>query len=217
MSSTHTLREEDVYLPANERRKVIARYGASYKIDTMVETGTNLGHTPLALRGNFKTIYTIELFPRLHREAVRVLKPYPHIVCLRGDSLEKLPIVLNKLRAPALFWLDGHYSGPETGKGETDTPVKEEIEMIFENVLETGYKHVILVDDARLFGGGLFHTEEFKDYPSLAWVSAYSDANGYKYELKDDIIRLTPPESINVERVWQRMEELGMSTKRGVR
>jgi hypothetical protein len=56
---------------------------------------------------------------------------------------------MNELNEPAIFWLDGHYSGGFTAMGEKETPVYEELKIIFSNKQD----HVILIDDARLFNG----------------------------------------------------------------
>lgn len=177
-----------LYMPMYERRKVIASYAEKYGLKVLVETGTFLGETPLALRDRFDEIWTIELHRRMYEEACKKLEPYPHVHCVQGDSQAMLRVVIAKLSEPALFWLDGHYSGPGTGRGRIDTPIRKELEVIFAD----GRSHVILIDDARLFEGGPEHTEEYKDYPSLKWVETVADQNGYDYSLKDDIIRLTP-------------------------
>jgi hypothetical protein len=55
---------------------------------------------------------------------------------------------VRQLQEPALFWLDGHYSGVDTGKDELDTPVSAELEAILGSPVKG---HVILIDDARCF------------------------------------------------------------------
>ena len=57
--------------------------------------------------------------------------------------------VLDRLDRPALFWLDGHFSGGITAKGEKETPVMEEIDQILNHRVKG---HTILIDDARCFG-----------------------------------------------------------------
>lgn len=177
-----------LFLPAEERREIIRQYAKAYDIKVLVETGTNQGDTPYDLRDDFEEIFTIELGDWNFDYSRNRLSPFTHIHCIKGDSAKKLPGVLNAFRGSAVFWLDGHYSGPGTARGSIDTPVQTELEVIFGD----SRQHVILVDDARLFGGGEEHTEEFKDYPSLAWVETQANLAGYDYELKDDIIRLTP-------------------------
>lgn len=180
------------YLDASERREVLRHYGRSYGLDVFIETGTNTGDTPWALRFEFNQIYTIELDDKLYREAVNRLSPATNIEVLYGDSAEVLPYVLTRIDRPALVWLDGHHSGPGTARGALDTPVCQELEALFKD----GRPHVILVDDARIFDGQPEHWDEphYKDYPTLEWIHELANANDYDYMLKDDIVRLTPTE-----------------------
>jgi hypothetical protein len=106
---------------------------------------------------------------------------------VHGDSGQLIPQIVHQLTAPTLFWLDGHYCGGARAP-DTDTPVETELEYC--TAAPKG--SVILVDDARLFGGGPEHTEEFKDYPDLTWVEELALKRGFDYKLANDIIRLTP-------------------------
>ena len=56
--------------------------------------------------------------------------------------------VLEPVFMTALFWLDGHYSGGETAKGDADSPLREELEAIGRHPIKT---HVIPIDDVRSF------------------------------------------------------------------
>ena len=55
---------------------------------------------------------------------------------------------------------------------------------------------MILIDDARLFGGGPAeggdNGENYTGYPHLDTVAMDASVNGFIYELANDIIRLTP-------------------------
>lgn len=79
------------------------------------------------------------------------------------------------------FWLDGHYSGFETAKGDLETPVSSELE----SILRSKINHIILIDDARLFTGK-------NDYPSVEELKNYvlSKKNYYSFEVENDIIRI---------------------------
>ena len=48
----------------------------------------------------------------------------------------------------ALFWLDAHYSGGDTAKGQSNTPVMSELEAI---LAYSRRNDIILVDDLRYF------------------------------------------------------------------
>jgi len=165
------------------KQMAIEEYQQKFNTKIMVETGTYLGDMVEAQRDRFDKIYSVELSKKLFQRAVKRFKTYSHINILNGDS----GIVLNKLLpgidTPALFWLDGHYSGGITAKGSKECPVPEELEAI----LKSDLPHIILIDDARLFDGT-------HDYPILDEIKQlYKKSNrDYSLTVKDDIIRLIP-------------------------
>lgn len=175
----------DLYLPAEQRREIIRQYGRDCGIRTFVETGTADGETVATVFTDFDLIYTIELDEYLHFQAIARFVDLPKVHCLLGDSGVILPHVVAELTEPALFWLDGHYCGG--ARGDIDTPIVAELEA----ALKAPAGSVILIDDARLFGGGKEHTEEFFDYPDVSWVAQTAGNHGFSFELKDDIMRLT--------------------------
>lgn len=179
-----------IYMSADQRREVLRAYGHHYNLNIFIETGTNDGGTPWLLKDEFRQLYTIELAPKLYREALARFREVPNVECLQGDSTVVLPQILERISEPALVWLDGHYSGGVTAHGDLDTPVKQELEALFAD----GRNHVILVDDARIFDGGPEHLDEphYHDYPSIEWVKETAEANGYDFLNADDIMRLTP-------------------------
>jgi hypothetical protein len=152
-------------------------------IRRLVETGTFEGEMVRKVRGAFDAIVTIELSPDLAAEARRALRPHAHIAVLTGDSAAILPGVLRDLRAPALFWLDGHHSGGRTARGERETPLLDELRAIAAHPVRG---HVVLIDDARLLGTG--------DYPSRECVENLLRAAmpGYRLTVEDDIARWEP-------------------------
>lgn len=178
------------FLSADERREVLRVIGKERDLKVLIETGTNDGGTPWALKDDFDEIITIELGQRQWRAAKERFKNYPHVTCLQGDSGVVLPEVLRHLERPALLWLDGHWSGGDTAHGEEDTPILAELEAAFAAVDAKQVRHVILVDDARLFEGMSHYGEH--DWPHVDAVKTLAEVNGYRYECVDDIIRLYP-------------------------
>ena len=170
--------------PHEVKQSVLAEYSKAYRLKTLVETGTYLGDMVEAMRRRFRRIYSIELGEELWRKACERFAAIPKITILQGDSGQVLGRVMNELRGPALFWLDGHYSAGNTAKGELETPIFNELEVIFADQIN---KHVILVDDARCFNGA-------NDYPTLDALREYvrMKAPGAKVEVREDIIRITP-------------------------
>ena len=148
-----------------------------------METGTHTGDT-LAKVAADQTVQaiSIELADHYYRDAQRRFAGYQNVTLLHGDSGRLLPEVVNKLQAPALFWLDGHYSRGLTAKGALETPIRAELQAIFSSTIAG---HVILIDDVRCFDGS-------HDYPHLDELLAFIRDDGrYKAEVSTDILRLT--------------------------
>lgn len=177
----------DPTITAQERIDVIIKYGRRFSsIRTFVETGTANGDTCYALQEYFTRLYTIELVPSSYESSRTRLQEFEQIKCLFGDSAQVLPQLLAEINEPCLFWLDGHWSGSLEARGAVDTPVASELATIF----ATGLPHVILIDDARLFGRD-------PAYPTLEWVRdlATSQHIGFDFSYSDDIMRVVPARS----------------------
>jgi hypothetical protein len=167
--------------PASQEYKIstILSYGQNFKIKKLIETGTYQGTTLFALRHSFNELYSIELNKKLYEDAKEKFKHYKHIHLLHGDSGEKLKDILKSVKESCVFWLDGHYSGGITSKSNINTPIIKELETIFSSTK----RHVVLIDDARCFNGT-------NDYPTVKTVKDLSVKNNYKFEVKNDIIRI---------------------------
>lgn len=119
-----------------------------------IETGTCAGETIFSVQPYFKEVYTIEIsekcfydFNRKKGElGVQNIKNY------LGDSTYIIPEILNSLseKDNCIFWLDGHWSSGDTGRGEKDCPLIEECQSI-DNLCRSK-KCIVLIDDFRLFG-----------------------------------------------------------------
>lgn len=165
------------------KQRVLKEYRSQYKLDTLVETGTYLGDMIYSLEPEFETLYSIELSRKLFERAKKRFKGHSKVHLLQGDSGKCIKTVVEALNKPALFWLDGHYSGGITAKGDKECPVYEELTHIFQSSLP----HVVLIDDARLFIGK-------QDYPTIEALREFVERfrPNYQFEVKDDSIRLTP-------------------------
>ena len=165
------------------KQKLINKYRKEFAIKVFIETGTYLGQMVDAMRYRFKKLKSIELSEELYKRAKEKFKSSPHIKLYMGDSAAVLPHIIESLQEPALFWLDGHYSGGITTKGKSTTPILEELAAI----ATLQCKFVILIDDARLFTGE-------DDYPEIN--SLKSVITNYfplhKVEIRDDVIRILP-------------------------
>lgn len=169
--------------PDEVKRRALRHYLRHYGLRTFVETGTFRGDTSAEMEPYVDRVITIELAPDLAARARERFAASTNVRVLEGDSGKVLPELLPDLDAPALFWLDGHYSGGITARGDEDTPVRAELAAILEHDLAG---HVILIDDAREFRGGAYPTiEEVIDI-----VRAHRA--DYSVEVREDIIRVTP-------------------------
>lgn len=168
--------------PLEVKAQIIRQYAARYGLRNFIETGTFFGDMLAALRDDFETLTTIELDPALAARATRRFAEEPKITVIQGDSARVLPTLLGDLDQPALFWLDGHFSGGVTAKGDADTPIIAELNHLFAT---SRRDHVVLIDDARLFGTAAA-------YPSLATLEALVRTHRPEWAMtvKTDLIRL---------------------------
>jgi hypothetical protein len=171
--------------PHRIKVRALKTYAQRYGISTLIETGTLYGDTIWRVRDDFKRIVSIEIDPTLSANARRRFKEDKHIEFVVGDSGVMLQKVLESTSQRCLFWLDGHYSGENTGRGELDSPIVNEVKHIWAHSIPD---HVILVDDAREFvgAGGYPSIEEFR-------AAVHRERPDWSFGVADDIIRICPP------------------------
>ena len=92
----------------------------------------------------------------------------------QGDSAIQLAGILKQVSGRALIWLDAHYSGKDTARGEMDTPIMAELDLVARQSLE---KHIILIDDARGFGID-------PAYPDFQAIADFAKKRGYHFDAK---------------------------------
>ncbi|MDP3014214.1 MAG: hypothetical protein Q8M92_08245 [Candidatus Subteraquimicrobiales bacterium] len=166
-----------------QKAEIVKEYKLKYSLDILVETGTYLGNMINLVIPNFCQIYSIELSKHLAINAKQRFIDFPHIHILQGNSAKVLPEILLNIKGPSLFWLDAHYSGGFTSKGETETPVISELTEILAHTIKN---HVILIDDARCFGTG--------DYPTISEMKGIVNTlrPDLNFEVLNDVIRIYP-------------------------
>jgi SAM-dependent methyltransferase len=129
----------------------------SCNLNVVIETGTFLGDTTHFLAARGYSVVTIEVEPRLAAWARARFDGVANVRVVEGDSEQLMSGLIANLDQPALFYLDGHYSGGETGKGQHETPVVKEVEAILREAPSGSF---VIIDDVRCFG-------RLKDYPPL--------------------------------------------------
>jgi len=176
-------RENGCPLPPPDavKQSVVAAFKKKYGYELLIETGTYLGDMVAVQLSKFKQVISIELGVDLHKRAIERFRENKNVSILQGDSGKVLESILPEIHQPAIFWLDGHYSGGITALGDSECPVMEELAAIFDN---NRFKHVILIDDERCFTGE-------GDYPTIDTITQYIKSRDASYEVvvEHDIIR----------------------------
>jgi hypothetical protein len=173
-----------VPVPHLVKQATLHEYANHYDLRILVETGTLYGDMVEAMRTRFDRIYSIELSQALYEAAVIRFRKDKKIEIIQGDSGITLGQLMPRIDQPALFWLDGHYSGGITARGAKDTPIFEELH----HVLSSGVAgHVVIIDDARCFGMD-------PAYPTLDELFAFVGVLRPDVDLvvQNDSIRITP-------------------------
>jgi hypothetical protein len=169
-------------MPDFGKHQVVIEYIRRYLPDRFIETGTYKGRMVYAVMPHISEIYSIELDPIHCQNAQRRFSGYPNIHISCGQSGDILPQILRDITSPCLFWLDAHYSGGSTAKGDLETPIMQEMDCILNHPYAE--KHIILIDDARCFVGE-------KDYPTLDALREFIHDvfPGWVFDVENDIIR----------------------------
>jgi hypothetical protein len=118
------------------------------KFPCLIETGTLMGQTTFALEPYFDKIHTIEISQNYHNKAKQGYAG-DKINFILGDSSVVFESLLPTVNTNCIFFLDGHWSSGDTGRGAKDCPLNEEIEHI-NNLFQ--HEAIIIIDDFRLFG-----------------------------------------------------------------
>jgi hypothetical protein len=166
--------------PGHVKRTLLHTYARCCDIRVFVETGTYYGDTLAALRNTFDELHSIELDRGLYRQAVTRFARDSRIKLWHGDSGDMLAHVVQAIYRPALFWLDGHYSGEGTARGILCTPISRELAHIGRHALKD--YHLIIIDDARSFDGT-------DNYPTVEELGSYVASLGLTVvRISDDMI-----------------------------
>lgn len=178
--------------PHKYKGHTVKKYARKYKCDIFLETGTYHGDMDLCVYDYFKYLASVEIQKFLYEENKDKFKGYQKLHLYNGDSMKLMPVMLEDIKKRCkggkpriLFWLDGHYSKGETGRGEKDTPIMEELQAI----KNCGIGNcVILIDDARCFT----HAGEFIDYPTISYLKKYVEKlfPNCRFCVRNDIIRV---------------------------
>lgn len=173
--------------PKSVKQQTLRLYARRFNIRTFIETGTFFGDTIAELLDEFELLISIELDPVLHNKSQQRFAGESKVRILLGDSGVLLGDVVPSLKGPALFWLDAHYSGSVTARGETETPIQRELSIVLG---DKRFEHSVLVDDARDFGS--------RGYPPISVVEAMVTMQRPRWEMivVNDVIHIGSPRQI---------------------
>jgi len=168
--------------PSVVKQHIVKKYAKKFECNMLIETGTYLGEIVLATKSIFNRIISIEIDKILADKIHKKFSGLDNITIINGDSGKILGEILADIDCRCLFWLDSHYSGGLTSKGEIETPVMEELNHIFNHSIRD---HVILIDDARCFTGE-------NDYPEMNKLHDFvlTKRPDWSFEVEHDIIRI---------------------------
>jgi hypothetical protein len=172
--------------PPHRKRAIVSGLVRRHRPTVFVETGTYRGDTLAAVAPHVERAISIELDPTLADQARRRFRSSPKVEIVTGDSARQLAGVVASLDAagsPAVFWLDGHYSGGATA-GAGLCPILAEVDTVLGSPLD----HVILIDDMRLFDGT-------DGYPTLTELRERIATHrpDWAFDVVDDIGRVHAP------------------------
>lgn len=165
-------------VPHLVKQRTVREYAQRYGLRQMIETGTHMGQMLRALLPLVDDLYSIEMNPASYQRAVQRYGGNPRVHFVFGDSATELPLLLEDIRTPTLFWLDAH-------NFDIETPIRAELQAIADRFVQG---HVILIDDSKWFDGR-------NQYPTAEWLPEFVARYfpGYHLEDKLHMFRVTPP------------------------
>ena len=145
--------------------------------DKFIETGCYLGDgIQLAIDSGFEEIFTIELVEKY----INICKnrfSNKKINFIQGDSYLELSKLLDSFPEDKFtYWLDGHYSSSDTGRGIKDFPIMEELEAILKRNVNG---EIIYVDDMRILKN---YSEDINTERIISLVKKYKSNYEISYE-----------------------------------
>ncbi len=173
-------------------RRLLGRLTELLPLKVFVETGTYEGDSVQAATEFFDELHTIELSDELFTRAAERFEGSPQVQVHHGSSPDVLGELSVRLRRRSvLYWLDAHWCGEGSARGEVECPLLFELEAIG----SLSGRSVVMIDDARLFLAPPPAPSNPQQWPTFSDLLARLSALGPEHELTviDDVIVFFPP------------------------
>lgn len=192
-------------------REFVLELAAAANASVFVETGTFQGGTTRWAAEHFAVVHTIERSETLYERYHADLELNSNVRTHLGDSAKVLPAIVNSLsEEPAIYWLDGHWSGDETAGEGDECPLMEELRS-----LVTRPNDLILIDDARLFLCAPPKPHRPEQWPTLTEIFQVLSTGSKRFvQVIDDVIYLVPKTPAVVKTLIQHAQEQSASKSR---
>tara|TARA_B100002019_G_C21211096_1_gene569482 strand:- start:334 stop:864 length:531 start_codon:yes stop_codon:yes gene_type:complete len=165
---------------------------SKYLTANFVETGTYHGNGCInAIRSGFKNVYSIEILEENHKIGTNNVNKYindnnitVNTEFLVGDSIDMLPVVLDKIDGRCTFWLDGH----DVGAGVKGCPLYEELDAISRHKIKN---HIILIDDLRIIRNHAWQTRDINIETIINKILKINPDYKFTFDqgiIKDDVL-----------------------------
>ena len=117
--------------------------------NNFIETGSFNGDgIQIAIDCGFTNITSIEITDKYCDVCRERFKNNKGVTIVKGDSITELRTVLDKNKdLNYTYWLDGHWSCEDTGFGQKEFPIMEELEAI---LCRPVVNEIIYIDDMRI-------------------------------------------------------------------
>ncbi len=151
-----------------------------------------MGSTTKWLASFSPRVISLEPETVLYHDAQRRLAPLRNVTLINASSESGLASAINQAESTRVnFWLDGHFSGGPTFRGDRDSPIGKELQIISAALSSVQLIDVVVfIDDVRLFVARHREDPEVESrpgYPSLDELVHWSRANRLSWTIEHDI------------------------------
>lgn len=167
--------------PPPLRRSVLRRYGGENRV--WLESGTYLGDTAAYLATFAHHVYTAEPDVNLASYAHKRFGDDTSVTVLQMTGAKAIEVVAERYTGAISFWLDGHYSGPDTFQGGGGSALVDELEGIA-RFLDRFTDVTVLIDDDGSISRDLLACDAG---PSATELVQWSSRHGFKWTIEHGI------------------------------